>query len=1015
MQDRHVRELLAAVVVAVCVVGGSPSAGLASDDSFGDGDGHHGPKSVTAQEVVNAYSRLAVDAAVNDVSIEVADGTKFNSGDLVIVWQVNGYSTPASGDQTEIVLSGQAVGRFELARIDSVLGNVLTLHDAMNNAFAAANSQVVFVPEYTDVTVDVAGEIQAADWDPVAGEGGIVAFFATGTVTVDGSVTANGAGFLGGTDLGDSGANGCTGLDEPSPTGAEKGESIAGLDFVSGDPPGGTGRGNRANGAGGGVCHNSGGGGGGHGGLGGLGGRTWRGDGDPVIPNTGRDIGGLGGAPLAYTALAHLTMGGGGGAGQQNNDVGGAGSDGGGVVLIRAGVVDGSGSFEADGDDGGDSTGGFNDAAGGAGAGGLIVVRALLSLSCGSAQAVGGEGGSAQFDDHGTGGGGAGGHTLLQGTVVACVADVSGGIPGVQTDPTDPPGLFYGALPGEPGDEEAVAGLFVIDTDGDGLWDVHEGSGDADNDGSADFRDADDDGDGIPTATENADVNGDGDPADSNNQDGDPVPDYLDLDSDDDGLTDTREAGGADDDGDGSPDGCIDTTPVDGQCDGVSLSAPVNTDATLVGGDALPDYLDTDSDADGIDDTDEAFDTDDDQVGDVAAASNDQDGDGLDDAFDGDCVAPGNPTGCAVAGSPMTGAGAPDDDANGAPNWLQACGDGYLTAIPASESCDDGDGDDANDCNNACRFNVGFGSCATVADCVSGTGVVCDATSSLCQLANGNGPCTEGVEATVCESGVCDEGPATCEACADDGDCSVAERCDASACVPRTCGDGMLDPGESCDDGDVDDTNDCTNTCLFNAGNGTCASADDCVGSALVCDDPAGVCRYPLGSGPCTESDEASVCAGGICDAASSTCEACAEDRDCESAERCQSNLCVGRTCGDGVVDAGEVCDNGTANGDAPQACAIDCRWNVGSDCAADDQCTVDATCGEESTCTVPDPRTIDSDGDGIPDVVEEGDFVLQGGRGVGCHVGVTGQSGPAGVLLLLLAFCLGIRRYKRN
>ncbi|MBW2404610.1 MAG: hypothetical protein JRF42_12585, partial [Deltaproteobacteria bacterium] len=145
-------------------------------------------------------------------------------------------------------------------------------------------------------------------------------------MTVDGSVTANGAGFLGGTDLGDSGANGCTGLDEPSPTGAEKGESIAGLDFVSGDPPGGTGRGNRANGAGGGVCHNSGGGGGGHGGLGGLGGRTWRGDGDPVIPNTGRDIGGLGGAPLAYTALAHLTMGGGGGAGQQNNDVGGAGS-----------------------------------------------------------------------------------------------------------------------------------------------------------------------------------------------------------------------------------------------------------------------------------------------------------------------------------------------------------------------------------------------------------------------------------------------------------------------------------------------------------------------------------------------------------------------------------------------------------------------------------------------------------------------------------------------------------------
>ena len=206
---------------------------------------------MTAPEVVNVYSRVAVDVAVDDTSIEVADGTKFNSGDLVILWQVNGYSTPASGDQTEIDLSGQAVGRFEFARVDSVLGNVLGLHDPMNNVFPAANSQAVFVPEYTDVTVDVAGEIRAADWDPVAGEGGIVAFFAMGTVTVDGSVTANGAGFLGGSDLGNSGNNGCTGLDEPSPTGAEKGESIAGLDFVSGDPPGGTGRGNRANGAGG--------------------------------------------------------------------------------------------------------------------------------------------------------------------------------------------------------------------------------------------------------------------------------------------------------------------------------------------------------------------------------------------------------------------------------------------------------------------------------------------------------------------------------------------------------------------------------------------------------------------------------------------------------------------------------------------------------------------------------------------------------------------------------------------
>ena len=148
---------------------------------------------MAASEVVNTYSGVAVDVAVDDTTVEVADGTKFTAGDLVMLWQVNGYATPASGDQSEIDLSGQSVGRFELARIDSVLGNALQLRDAMNNAFAAANSQVVFIPEYTDVTVDVGGEIQAADWDPVTREGGIVAFFATGTVTVDGRVTANGA------------------------------------------------------------------------------------------------------------------------------------------------------------------------------------------------------------------------------------------------------------------------------------------------------------------------------------------------------------------------------------------------------------------------------------------------------------------------------------------------------------------------------------------------------------------------------------------------------------------------------------------------------------------------------------------------------------------------------------------------------------------------------------------------------------------------------------------------------
>ena len=163
MQYCQIHTLLAAALAFVFVLGVSPSSGFASDDYFGDGDGHQGPKSVAAAEVVNAYSRVAVDVAVDDTSIEVADGTKFSSGDLVLLWQVNGYSTPASGDQTEIDLAGQAVGRFEFARVDSVLVNVLGLRDPMNNAFSAATSQVVFVPEYTDVRDDHATQSEVLE------------------------------------------------------------------------------------------------------------------------------------------------------------------------------------------------------------------------------------------------------------------------------------------------------------------------------------------------------------------------------------------------------------------------------------------------------------------------------------------------------------------------------------------------------------------------------------------------------------------------------------------------------------------------------------------------------------------------------------------------------------------------------------------------------------------------------------------------------------------------------------
>ena len=79
---------------------------------------------------------------------------------------------------------------------------------------------------------------------------------------------------------------------------------------------------------------------------------------------------------------------------------------------------------------------------------------------------------------------------------------------------------------------------------------------DTDGDGTANFRDTDDDGDGIETSDE--DLDGNGTPL-GDDLDGDGIPDYLDNDDDNDGVA-TRDELNADCDFDGRPD-YLDTTP----------------------------------------------------------------------------------------------------------------------------------------------------------------------------------------------------------------------------------------------------------------------------------------------------------------------------------------------------------------------------------------------------------------------------------------------------------------------
>ncbi len=258
------------------------------------------------------------------------------------------------------------------------------------------------------------------------------------------------------------------------------------------------------------------------------------------------------------------------------------------------------------------------------------------------------------------------------------------------------------------GDGDGIPDVNDADDDNDGIPDSEEKPGDVardtDGDGIPNHLDLDSDNDGIPDTVEVGlsqydanfdgrvdvliDADGDGwDDRIDNTQggiwsinvliqsDADNIADYLDLDSDADGITDNVEAGLLAQDVD--RDGRVDNVGVvgmdtddndDGWHDSASALADVanlpnsdDTDQNELGN--LPDYRDTDSDNDNVPDATEGHDANHDGVADVVAASQDTDGDGLDNAFD-----PTNGVAVTV-GIPAT---LPDTDIDGTRDYRDA-------------------------------------------------------------------------------------------------------------------------------------------------------------------------------------------------------------------------------------------------------------------------------------------------------------------------------------------------------
>lgn len=143
-----------------------------------------------------------------------------------------------------------------------------------------------------------------------------------------------------------------------------------------------------------------------------------------------------------------------------------------------------------------------------------------------------------------------------------------------------------------------------------------------------------------------------------------------------------------------------------------------------------------------------------------------------------------------------------------------------------------------------------------------------------------------------------------------------------------TCGDGILDPGEACDDHNVVSGDGCDANCSVTAcGNGVVTAGESC------------------------------------------------DDGNVTSGDGCRAN-CTQEVCGDGTVDAGESCDDGNvADGDC---CSSSCAFESGA-CNDHDGCTTGDTCVSGScvgTTLAPWVNEIDYDDNAVPLNGDRDEFV---------------------------------------
>jgi outer membrane protein OmpA-like peptidoglycan-associated protein len=380
------------------------------------------------------------------------------------------------------------------------------------------------------------------------------------------------------------------------------------------------------------------------------------------------------------------------------------------------------------------------------------------------------------------------------------------------------------------------------DTDNDGVNDGFEAttsgtSTNSDGDALLDILDPDDDGDGVPTATERGpSENGDGNPSDAANTDGSGARDYLDTDSDNDGVLDSADVARTD------PLSCRDVD-VD-NCDDCGVTGAnnsggnVNNDGLDTNTDGQCNLTDTDDDGDGVLDTADSNPL-------VRTTCADSDGDGCDDCSGSNGALP-QADGADFDLDGACNLGDPDDDNDG----VADAADG---APLNANVCRDVDGDGCNDCVLSGNNNSGGAPRADGLD--SDADGLCDAGDPD----SDNDGVANALDSAPLNPNVCrDVDGDSCNDCAitganqsggapagDGTDTDGDGRCDATD--PDRDGDGVSNSDDNaplnpslCRDSDSDGCNDCArgsdnprNDGIDNDGDGQCETPSDFDGDGV--------------------------------------------------------------------------------------------------------------------------------------------------------------------------------------